>query len=170
MKKESHPYKVAAIYPDLEEAEAIVMVLVDSKIDDIDIVQLAPGAKDTGLAIEQETEAIRDTVARDAGIGSIAGNAAGAAAGGTAALVASSLFISAPIVGPLVILGYGTLIGGIVGAIRGLRIREGQLAGLVKDALDAGYYAVVVHAADEQGRDRSQELINLSMAEKTAHT
>jgi hypothetical protein len=161
---------VAAIYPDLEETEATVMALVDSNIDDIDIVQLAPGAKDSGLAIEQETEAIRDTVTRDAGIGSVAGTAAGAAAGGTTALVASSLFISAPIVGPLVMLGYGTLIGGIVGAIRGLRIREGQLAGLVNDALDAGYYAVVVHAVNEQGRDRAQEIINLSMAEQTVHT
>lgn len=170
MKKESHPYKVAAIYQEIEESDATVMALVDSEIEDIDIVQLAPGATDTGLAIENETEATRDTVTRDAGIGTAAGTAAGAAAAGTTALVASSLFISAPIVGPLMVLGYGALIGGIVGAIRGLRIREGELAGLVNDALDAGYYAVVVHATNKQGRDRAQDVINLSMAEKSAHT
>lgn len=166
MKKESHPYKVAAIYPGIDEAEATVMALVDSKIDGIDIVQLAPGTEETGLAIENETEATLDTITRDAGIGGIAGTAAG----GAAVLVASSLFVSAPIVGPLIMLGYGTLIGGIVGAIRGLKIREGQLAGLVNDALDAGYYAVVVHAENEQGRNRAQDVIDLSMAEKTAHT
>ena len=170
MKKDTYPHKVAAIYPGIVEAEAAAMALVDSNIDGIDIVQLAPGAEDIGLAIDQETEATRDTLTRDAAVGTAAGTAAGAATAGAIALAASSLFISAPVVAPLMVLGYGALIGGTVGALRGLKLREGELAGLVKDALDAGYYALIVHAENGKSRDRAQEVIDLTLADKTVHT
>lgn len=170
MKKESHPHKVAAIYQTIVEAEAAAMALVDSKIDGIDIVQLAPGAEDIGMAIAQDAEATRDTITKDAAVGTAAGTATGAVTAGTIALVSASLFISAPVVAPLMVLGYGSLIGGIVGALRGMNLHEGQLAGLVKDALDAGYYAVIVHAVDEKSSERAQEVINLTLADETAHT
>ncbi|MDT8452579.1 MAG: hypothetical protein RQ936_07550 [Gammaproteobacteria bacterium] len=170
MKNEFHPHKVVAVYPGIAEAEAAVTALIDSKNDGIDIIQLAPGAKDIGMALDQETETTSNTITKDTAIGSIAGTATGAAVAGAVALVSSSLFISAPVVAPLILLGYGTLIGGIVGALRGPKLREGQLAGLVKDALDARCHAVIVHAENEKSRDSAQEVINLTMTDIIAHT
>lgn len=78
--------------------------------------------------------------------------------------------MSAPVVGPLVVLGYGAIIGAIPGAIRRLKLRKTMLATLVKDALNAGYYVVIVHAANAAAERRAQTVIDETMAEETAHS
>ncbi|MGB7930812.1 MAG: hypothetical protein WCH04_01070, partial [Gammaproteobacteria bacterium] len=79
-------------------------------------------------------------------------------------------FVSAPVVGPLMLLGYGAMIGGTVGALRGLKLSENMLTGLVKDALKEDYHVVVIHAASEEGQQRVQDVINTTMPEDTANT
>jgi len=170
MKKEHYPHKVAAVYPGAAEAEAAVMALSAANIGDIEIVQLAPGTEDPDIGIEPETDATRDTVVKDTLAGAATGTVAGAAAAGATALFASSLFISAPVVAPLIALGYGTMIGGIAGAIRGLRLREDMLASVVKDALKAGYHVVVVHVENDAIRDQVDDVLNATLSEETTHT
>lgn len=169
MKKEFYPHKVAAVYQDVAAAQAAVNELNNADLDHAEIKQLGPDTKNTGLAIEPEPEASRDTLTKDTIIGGAVGTAAGAAVAGTAALVSSTLFVSAPVVGPLVVLGYGSVIGGIAGAIRGLRLREGMFAGIVKDALKAGYHVIIVHAENEEALHRAQSVIDETMADKTTH-
>ena len=170
MNSEHYPCKVAAVYPDSATAEAAVHELNITDLGDIEVVRLEPGAHQVELAIEPEREQTRDTVVNDTVTASVVGTAAGAVLTGAAALGAPALFVSAPVVGPLVVLGYGAMIGGTVGAIRGLKLRENMLSGLVKDALKEGYHVVIIHAASEQGQQRVQDVINTTMAEDTAHT
>lgn len=167
MKSETYPYKVAAVYPDKTSIEAAFQALSNARLGDVEIFRLAPATSEVDLAIEPERDETRDTVVQDTITGSLAGTAAGAALTGVAALGASTLFLSAPVVGPLVVLGYGAMIGGTVGAIRGLRLRENILSSLVKDSLKADCYVIIVHAANEEAQLRVQDEISNTMAEET---
>jgi hypothetical protein len=163
MKREDYPYKVAAVYPDAATAEAAVRALKISDLSDIRILLLDSGASEADLAIEPEPRATRDTIVKE----TVTGGAAGAGATGAAALATPALFVSASVIGPLVVLGYGAMIGGTMGVIHGLRLRENLLAGLVKDTLKAGYHVVIVHAPSEETERRVRDIIQSTMAEQT---
>lgn len=60
------------------------------------------------------------------------------------------------------------MIGGAAGAIHGLKVREGVLCGLVQDALKAGYYVVLAHAANDGAQHRAEEIVGETGTEKTA--
>lgn len=170
MKSGNYPYKVTAVYPDDATVETAARVLENANLGDVRIVRLEPGTNnEVDPGIEPDTEASRDALLRDTATGGAAGTAAGAAVAGATAVTAPTLFVSAPIVGPLIVLGYGALIGGTVGAIRGLKLRENVLAALVKDSLKAGYHVIVIHAADRDAQRRAQEVVGDSVVETTAH-
>lgn len=170
MKHESYPNKIAAVYPDKAAAEAALNALNLARLSGIRITLLAPRAGEVDLAIEPEVEETRNTVVENTLTGGAAGTATGAAVAGATAMLAPALFVSTPVVGPLIVLGYGALIGSTAGAIRGLRVRETLLAGLVKDALKAGYHVVLVHAENPDAQRRTQTVIDETMAEETART
>lgn len=164
---EQYPYSVAAIYGDAASANVAVSMLEHSGLGDARITRLTPGQPGVDSAIEPESVGTHNTLTMDSLTGGIAG--AGALMAGAVTALTPALFVSAPVVAPLIILGYGSLLGVTAGAIRGVRLRELALAGLVKDALKAGYHVVLVHSANEQIRDRAQAVIDETMAENIAH-
>jgi hypothetical protein len=170
MQRQRYPYKAAAVYADAAGAEAAVEALEASDLDDIKVFHLDSGTSDPDEAIEPETQSTRDRLVKETAAGGVAGTGAGAVAAGAAALVTPALFVSAPVVGPLIVLGYGAMIGGTVGAVHGLKLRENLLAGLVKDTLKAGYHVVLIHAPSEVVEHRVHEIIESTMAEDSFHT
>jgi hypothetical protein len=169
MNSERYPYKVAAVYPDSAAAEAAVHDLNIANLGDVEVVRLEPGTNQVYLAIEPEREQTRDTLVNATVTGSVVGTAAGAVLTGAAALGAPALFVSAPVVGPLMLLGYGAMIGGTVGAIRGFKLHENMLSGQ-EGCTKEGYHVVIIHAASEEGQQRVQDVISTTMPEDTAHT
>jgi VIT1/CCC1 family predicted Fe2+/Mn2+ transporter len=168
---EHYPHKAVAVYLDEETAQQAAQALRDAELGDARIDVLGPDSIDVDRAIEPEPGGARNRIIEDM----LAGSAAGAVAGGAliaggASVLAPALFVSSPIVGPLIVLGYGAMIGGTGGAILGLRAGEHRLAGLVKDALAEGFAAVIVHTADADAESRAAAVIAGTMAEKTAHT
>lgn len=170
MKSELYSHKIAAVYPDAATAEAATFRLHAAKLGNSRIVRLEPNSGDADLGVEPEIDETRNTLTKDAAKGGVAGTAAGAVVAGAVSVLAPTLFISAPVVGPLIVLGYGAMIGSTAGAIRGLKLRENMLAGLVKDALKDGYHVVVVHARTEEQQHRAETVINDTLVEEIAHT
>lgn len=166
---EQYPYKVAAIYADVASATVAVSMLEHCGLGDARIIRLRPGQPGVDSAIEPESVGTRNTLTMDVLTGGIAGAGVGVLMAGAVTALTPALFVSAPVVAPLIILGYGSLIGGTAGAIHGVRLRELALAGLLKDALKAGYHVVLVHSASEQIRARAQAVIGETMAENIAH-
>jgi hypothetical protein len=167
MKSEHYRYKVAAVYPDAMTAEAAVQALKTNDLGETRIFRLDPGAGDVDLAIEPEPTAARDEVVKGTVTGGASGVAAAAVTAGAAALATPALFVSAPVVGPLVVLGYGAMIGGAAGAILGLSLPENMFADIVKDTLKAGYHVIIVHAAGKETRHRVHDVIGSTMTVKT---
>lgn len=169
MKQTAYSHKVAAVYADADAADAALKAFDLLRLGGIRVTHLAPGvSREVDLAIEPEVDATRDTLVRDTVAGGAAGTAGGAAVAGAAAVLAPALFVTGSLIGPLIVLGYGAIVGTTAGAIRGLRMRESQLAGLIKDALKAGFHVVLVHAEDAEAQRRAQTVIDETMAEETA--
>jgi len=168
MKHAHYPHKVTAVYPDAATAAEAIASLKGFGPGDFEVQQLAPGDSDIDLAIEPEPEAARDTTARDTLAGGAAGTLAGGAVSGASAIIAPSLFMAAPVAGPLIMMGYGAMLGSVAGAIRGARPKQGELAALVKDALKAGNYVVIIHVADDEARQKVEGVINATLPEETA--
>ena len=168
MQHAHYPHKIMAVYPDAATAAEAVASVKGSRPGDIEVQQLSPGDSDIDLAIEPEPEAARDTTARDTLAGGTAGALAGGAASGASAIIAPSLFMAAPVAGPLIVMGYGAMLGSFAGAIRGVRPQEGELAALAKDALKAGNHVVLIHAADDTARQKVEGVINATLPEETA--
>jgi hypothetical protein len=76
--------------------------------------------------------------------------------------------MAAPVAGPLIMMGYGAMLGSVAGAVRGARPQEGELAALVKDTLKAGNHVVIIHAADDASRQKVEGVINATLPEETA--
>ncbi len=105
-------------------------------------------------ALPLGSTAVLERVIVDAGIGTVAGTLLGGLA--EIALVAAnvSLFIAAPLVTPLVMLGWGASLGGLIGAVKGAMPQPpsesaGWLTDLVRDATAAGQAVLVVQTDTE---------------------
>lgn len=147
---EHYPYEIAAIYPDGTAAAAAVAALDAAALDDVRVVELLPGATGVDQAKVPESVLTRETVGR-------------------AAVKSPVLFVSAQVVGSLIVLGYGAVIGRTAGAIRGPRLHRELFAGLVKDALKAGYYVVSLHAANNRAQQHAEAVINATLPAHTAY-
>ena len=144
MTSERHPYKVAAVFPDDRTAAAALDALDAATLDGIRVLELTPDTSDVDHAV-------------------VPGACPPAAA-------APVLYVSAPVVGSLVVLGYGALIEGAAGTSRGLRLRENLLLDLLKDALRAGYYVVLLLAVNRQARQHTEAVINATLSDPRIHT
>ena len=167
MKTEQYPHKVAAIYGDAEQADAAVAALRKADVGDVRITHLDPESPDPGRGIEPEQLATRNRFIIDMLAGGGIGTAVGAAGAGAIAVALPSLFVAVPVLGPLTVAGYGATLGAAGGAIKAFRVKEGLLADMVKDALDRGFHALIVHSRDVETRERAEKVVAGTVAEDT---
>lgn len=167
MKTEQYPHKIAAIYSDADHADAAVDALGEAAIGDVRVTHLDPDSPDIGRGIEPEQAATRNRFILDILAGGGIGTAAGAVGAGAIAIGLPSLFVSVPVVGPLVLAGYGATLGAAAGAIKGIKVKEGLLAGMVQDALKDGFHVVIIHSPDTETHERAERLVNETLTEDT---
>ena len=118
-------------------------------------------------APKEDSNAVLKDVVVDGAIGTAVGAGIGALV--QVALVAAnvSLFIASPLLAPLVMLGWGASIGGLLGATAGsitsaapeMGKKEGWLSALVRDAIGSGQIVLVVDARTEQETATAREVI-----------
>lgn len=109
----------------------------------------------------------------DGTIGAAVGTGTGIGALAEVALVAAnvSLFIASPLLAPLMPLGWGASIGGLIGATSGAvstatpdaQKNEGWLSALVRDAIASGQIVLVVRAQSEQEAAIARDVIQASV-------
>jgi hypothetical protein len=135
--------KIAALYPSASAADTAAFLLRDARVGRVDVMHIGDGRQGDGPREEASSES----------------SAPGAA----------SLYVSAPVVAPLVILGYGALVGGAPGAVRDLDLAQPTFDDLINDALDAGFYVLMVHARDKQKRRQARDVLDRTIAGGQAH-
>lgn len=157
-------HELAGIYPDRSQARQAYEAFTAAGFDDDELRLMTPEEFATdqdqvSRDIEPESGATRDQIVKDTAVGAAAGGGVGVAGAAGIGLMAPALFAAGPVVGPLTVMGYGALIGGMGGAVSGLRLEKTHLASVVDDALKGGLYAVLVHARDEKAYERAHDVM-----------
>ena len=120
---------------------------------------------------KSDSNEVLTNVLVDGAIGTAVGTGIGAVA--QVALVAAnvSLFIASPLVAPLVMLGWGASLGGLIGAAAGTQTevehKDGRLSDLIRDAIASGQVVVVAQTLTTQETAIAREIIDASVGEST---
>jgi hypothetical protein len=165
-------HELAGIYADNDAAQKAYEAFIEAGFDASEVRLITPDqAPEDSDAVSQDIEpesgGTRDQIAKDTAIGTAAGVGAGAVGAGAIGLMAPMLFASAPVVAPLIVMGYGAAVGGMGGAITGLHIEKTRLASMVRDALKGGFCIVLVHGRDEAAYRKASEVMESTVVERS---
>ena len=161
METEQYPLTLAAIYPDSDSTEVAKYSLRYAGLGDVRFVHLHAGSP-YAQADEPAPAGNHNHFVRNILIGGVIGSAVGAA-GALADL--PSLFVSAPVIAPLMAAGYGATLGATAGAIKGLRIKQDLLAGIVQDVVRKGFHVLIVQTPDDATYVRTERAVAETLVE-----
>lgn len=158
---------VAGFFAHRDDAERVLSSLVERglpreqmQIFDTDAVQPPSAAQDGSDGV------LKDVVV-DGAIGTAVGTGLGALAG--LALVATNvtLFIASPLVAPLMLLGWGASVGGMMGAVAGASgdggKQERRFADLISDAIASDQIVLVAQTQSEEETAIAQAVIQAAV-------
>lgn len=149
---------VSGFFEKRDHAETIVNQLMAQGIDAkkihlIDDETPLPNHK----AADSSDNVLKEIIV-DGAIGTAVGTGVGALL--TVAMIGANvtLFVASPLIGPLVMLGWGASIGGLVGASVGASQNMKPLSNLVHDAIIKGGTVVIVEAHDEEEASTARQI------------
>lgn len=113
---------------------------------------------------ESSNQVLKDVLV-DGTIGTVVGTGVGALI--QVALIAANvtLFVASPLIAPLVLLGWGASIGGVVGASIGAAENAKPLSALIEDAIASGQIVVVAETRTEAETKIAQDIIKGSIGD-----
>jgi len=162
---DEYRHHVSGFFPDRDAAERALSALAARELPRARL-HIFDSQTAFPVAVPKESEqAESKEVLVDGAIGASVGSGLGALAG--VALVAAnvSLFVAAPLIVPLVILGWGVSLGGFLGAAVGVGNKEGSFADLVRDAIASGQVVLLVETRTELETSIAKEVIQASVGE-----
>jgi len=162
-------HHVSGFFAHREEAETAFSRLVERGLPrerlQIFATDSAPSESKTK---ESSNEVLKDMVV-DGAIGTAVGTGIGALGSVALAVANVSLFIASPLLAPLVMLGWGASLGGLVGAAAGATAgpenKEGWFSDLVGDAIASGQVVLVAETRTEQETAIAREVIQASVGD-----
>lgn len=141
---ENYHHYVSGFFAQRDHAEKVVSELV---VAGFPLGRVHLFDKDSLPAPHTATESsdlVLKEVVVDGAIGAVVGTGVGAVLTVAMAAANITLFVASPLIGPLVMLGWGASIGGLVGASVGAAEKAKPLSELVHDAITSGGIVVVV--------------------------
>lgn len=165
-------HHVSGFFAHRDDAESAVSRLVDKGLPQGQMQIYSADSTATSLGQEENSDAVLQDMLVDGAIGTAVGTGIGAL--GTVALAASSvtLFIANPLVAPLMMIGWGASIGGLIGVTAGAtgdttpasEKKDGWLSDLVRDAIASGQVVLVAETLNEQETAIARNVIKDSIA------
>jgi hypothetical protein len=163
---EQFTHKVAAIYHDQASARNAMETLAHAGFSDNQLRVAGPNDPRAERKLEPEGKEIPKTIVKDTAVGAGVGGVLGLAGSATLGAAGMALFLSQPVAATLAIAGYAAGVGGLVGFLKGIKVKEGVFVGAAEDALKQGYWALVVHCRTADEEQRAHELIASTVVEK----
>ncbi len=165
----NYNHSVSGIYRHNEDAHKALALMIDKGLqpDQMQIIESTLEAVD-----QSQSDKVLKEVLTDGAAGTALG--AGAFGIGHIALVGAniSLFVASPILGPLIMLGWGASIGGLLGAAAGAMVnlteadgKDKQLADLIEDAIAKDSVVLVVQTMTVEETRIAQDVIRDSVKE-----
>ncbi|WP_409525735.1 hypothetical protein [Nitrincola sp. MINF-07-Sa-05] len=155
-----------------DDAERTLSILIDQGLPR-ERMSIYTDAMSPPSAKEAKSDNVLKNIMVDGAVGTAVGTGIGAL--GSVALAATSvtLFVASPVVAPLMLLGWGASIGGLIGAAagatEGVDKKEGWLSDLVSDAISQGHVVLVVETLNEQEAATARRVMQDSVGECSDH-
>jgi len=166
---DAYRHHVSGFFAHREEAEIALNRLVDGGFakDRLQIFDADSGPEVTEP--KGESNEVLTNVLVDGAVGTAVGTGVGVLTGLALEAASVTLLIASPLVAPLVILGWGASLGGIVGAAAGaqkdVKHKEGWLSDLVHDAIANNQVVLVAQALSEEETEAAREVIESAVGE-----
>jgi hypothetical protein len=168
---DEYRHHVSGFFTHREEAESAFSRLVERGLPRERLQIFVADAATSDLAPEEGSNEVLKDMVVDGTIGAAVGTGIGAL--GTVALAVAnvSLFIASPLLAPLVMLGWGASLGGLVGAAAGAtagpenKEKEGWFSDLIGDAIASGQVVLVAETRTEQETAIAREVIQASVGD-----
>lgn len=166
---DEYRHHVSGFFTHRDEAESTLSTLVEQGLPRARMQIYAADSTSSSPAQEAKSDGVLKDVLVDGAIGTAVGTGIGAL--GSVALAATSvtLIIASPLVAPLMLLGWGASIGGLIGAAAGATAgpgnKHGWLSDLVGDAIANGHVVLVAETRTEQETAIAREVIQASVGD-----
>jgi len=168
---DKYRHHVSGFFAQRKEAEKAFSKLVERGLPREHIQIFGTESASTASSSQQTRS---DGVLKDVLVDGVIGTAVGAGLGALVevALVATSvsLFVASPLIAPLMLLGWGASVGGLIGVSEGAtahngKKKKGWLSDLVRDAISSGQFVLVVETLTEQETFTAREVIKASVGD-----
>ncbi len=162
-------HHVSGFFAHRDEADTVLSSLIAKGLPHDRLHIFAADSVPPVSAQEKKSDGVLQDVLVDGAIGTAVGTGIGAL--GSVALVATSvsLFVASPLVAPLMLLGWGASLGGLIGAATGATAgagnKHGWFSDLVRDAISSGQVVLVAETCSEQETQTAREVIQASVGE-----
>lgn len=163
-----YPHKLAGIFPDTTSLAQAEQLFVEAGFnrEQVNRIQSDEALREQERKIESESNGVRNEFIRDISVGTGVGGVGGALGAAGIGLGLPALYVSAPVVAPLMVIGYAATIGGLAGAVHGLHVKEDVLTSVTEDALNNGYPVLMVHTSDKRETEKAHDLMASTMQVK----
>jgi len=166
-------HHVSGFFANRDDAVSTLSKLVERGLPRERLQIFASDSPSPAPAPKEDSNAVLKDVLVDGAKGAVVGTGIGALA--EVALMAAnvSLFVASPLLAPLMLLGWGASLGGLIGATAGAASsaapdaekKEAWLSVLVRDAIAIGQTVLVVDARTEQETATAREVIQASVGD-----
>lgn len=160
---QDYRHRVVGLYPSRALAEEAREEMLAQGLTPERIRVLDPASHEVSGDFESDNDDVLKDIFRDGAIGTAVGTAVGAGVSIAIAAANITLFIASPVLGTLTLLGWGGSLGGLVGAAVGADRSEGDVSGMIKDALANGHFVLVAHAVNEAQTTEAQRIATKSI-------
>jgi len=172
---DEYRHHVSGFFADAAQAEQALARLAQQGLPRARLHLFEADAASPVAAAPIKSNAVLKDMLVDGAIGTAVGTGVGALA--QIALVAAnvSLFIASPLVAPLVMLGWGASLGGLMGAAAGAGSmstnpdekkpleKEGKFSALISDAISSGQVVLVAETRSERETALAREVIQAAV-------
>lgn len=164
---ENYRHYVSGFFAHRDQAERVVSELLAVGLPLIRVHLFDKDSMPPAHEPTESSDAVLKDIIVDGVIGTVVGTGVGALL--TVGMVAANvtLFVASPLIGPLVILGWGASIGGLVGASVGAAEKIKPLSDLIHDAIISGSQVVVVETLSTEETEMAGKIFKKAVGDYT---
>ena len=166
---DEYRHHVSGFFSQRAEAESTFSKLVERGIPRERVQIFVADAAASDLAPQEGSNEVLKDMVVDGTIGAAVGTGLGALGSVALAAASVSLFVASPLLTPLVMLGWGASLGGLVGAAVGATAspesKEGWFSDLISDAIASGQIVLVAETRTQQETVIAEEVIKASVGD-----
>lgn len=161
---DQYQHYVSGFFADLHVAETAFSAITSLGIPRAQLSIFGEGVSLAKPPPTSSSDTVLNDMLVDGAIGTAVGTGLGVLAGVMLAAANVTIFIATPLLAPLMLLGWGASLGGIIGATAGAS-NQHALADLIRDATTSGQIVLVVETKNLHETQIAQKVIQAAVGE-----